>query len=285
MITPRCSVCRWTNTGCLNIGELNRARWICHGCIKTTIEELEETVADLKRKPWPMSALLAFLNTFVHTRYYFNRGDKDQFIANLERDASNAGYPVKWNGKKFLAFGSYRGWIFGRFIITRMLQSQSAPIVDRGTTTALRGTQKVTFKTIVIRPPLRQPRPVTALVLGWEDRIQTKLNLRQRWKLWFRLRVLGLCPLCNDDAPEVASCIVCCGRSFWTRGSVDDFDIKPEHEAKIRERYVHYCIKPWSDPLPWDIELSQGNSQPELPTFSEDGLKCACESVEPDNDP
>lgn len=36
-----CDTCHWTNTGCLNIGEGDKARWICHGCIKRTIDQFE----------------------------------------------------------------------------------------------------------------------------------------------------------------------------------------------------------------------------------------------------
>lgn len=34
-----CSFCNWTNVDLLNVGEFNKPRWICHGCIKRVVEE------------------------------------------------------------------------------------------------------------------------------------------------------------------------------------------------------------------------------------------------------
>lgn len=35
-----CQTCNWTNTGCLNVGESNQPKWICHGCIKRELDKL-----------------------------------------------------------------------------------------------------------------------------------------------------------------------------------------------------------------------------------------------------
>jgi len=34
-----CSICEWTNTGCWNLGEPGKPRWVCQGCSKRVVEK------------------------------------------------------------------------------------------------------------------------------------------------------------------------------------------------------------------------------------------------------
>lgn len=144
----------------------------------------------------------------------------------------------------------------GKLIISTMLQAQGAPIVDSATTHNEAG---CVWKGWAIRPPFFRHRPVLALVVGWRRTPKVKLTLLERWRLWIRLTLGGLCPLCNDDAPEVDRCPVCCNRAGAKRGHVDWMP-SGEEGAKIRARYLSYCLS--GDYLPWDLELSGGMPPP-----------------------
>lgn len=36
-----CQICKWTNVGCLNVGQHGQPRWVCHGCLTKAMELLE----------------------------------------------------------------------------------------------------------------------------------------------------------------------------------------------------------------------------------------------------
>ena len=42
-----CSVCNWTNVGCINLGEFGKPRWVCQGCCKRALEERDQLRIDL----------------------------------------------------------------------------------------------------------------------------------------------------------------------------------------------------------------------------------------------
>ena len=42
-----CSECEWSNTGLLNLGNKDSARWVCHGCCKRAIDERDQLKARL----------------------------------------------------------------------------------------------------------------------------------------------------------------------------------------------------------------------------------------------
>lgn len=43
----RCSSCKWTNVGLLNVGWFGNPKWICHSCITIAIKELSTIRAEL----------------------------------------------------------------------------------------------------------------------------------------------------------------------------------------------------------------------------------------------
>ena len=44
-----CCICRWTNTGLMNLGEFGKPRWVCHGCCKRILDAVEKIHAAAKR--------------------------------------------------------------------------------------------------------------------------------------------------------------------------------------------------------------------------------------------
>lgn len=43
-----CSVCNWTNDGCLNVGDYGKPKWICHGCIKRSLDTLQSKLTEVE---------------------------------------------------------------------------------------------------------------------------------------------------------------------------------------------------------------------------------------------
>lgn len=42
-----CSVCNWTNHGCLNVGNHGKPKWMCHGCIKRSLDTLQSKLTEM----------------------------------------------------------------------------------------------------------------------------------------------------------------------------------------------------------------------------------------------
>jgi hypothetical protein len=42
-----CSVCNWTNVGCVNLGEFGKPHWVCQSCCKTALEKRDRLHVEL----------------------------------------------------------------------------------------------------------------------------------------------------------------------------------------------------------------------------------------------
>lgn len=169
-----CEVCKWSNCNVFRYTFGDKQVLMCPGCVQRELQKQAQLIADcteiiirrdneivdLKRKPWPMAALIAFLNTFIWT---VPEGSREDACRSLERDCAKAKYPVKWDGRRFNAWGR-RSWIIGKLCIGSCLQGQGARIVDRCTSHTVDG---IAFGGWCIRPPFTKHRPVRSLVLTW----------------------------------------------------------------------------------------------------------------------
>lgn len=41
-VGPKCGVCKWTNCGCINVGNQGGPEWVCHGCLKREHDEVKK---------------------------------------------------------------------------------------------------------------------------------------------------------------------------------------------------------------------------------------------------
>lgn len=168
-------------------------------------------------------------------------------------------------------------WIFGPLLLTTMAHSEGARLIDRGWSTTEDGRK---FDILAVRL-FSEKLPGTALVIGWEGRSKPKmtLNWREKLRLLWRLGAWHHCPACNDDAPAVDSCIVCCGRAQWLRGNTER-SWKPTNEERetLTHRYFRYCTT--GTTLDWDPELSYGHPPPPPRSLQQD-MCAAAEAIVP----
>lgn len=150
-------------------------------------------------------------------------------------------------------------WILGRLVLTTTTQAQGAPLIDRGTTRSVEPNRL--FNSLVIRVPFTRHRPTKAIVVGWEERPRTDLTWRQWLRVHWRLGIWQHCPACNDDAPAIDRCMVCCGRADWAKYDGRDWRPSLEECTKLTHRYFLYCVRPARE-LEWDRQLSYAHDCP-----------------------
>jgi len=62
-----CSLCKWTNTGLLNLGEPGEPRMVCHGCCKRMYNALEDITFLTVRQRRPGGGSIV-INDLGHAR-------------------------------------------------------------------------------------------------------------------------------------------------------------------------------------------------------------------------
>jgi len=77
----------------------------------------------------------------------------------------------------------------------------------------------------------------------------------------WRLKLWGHCPNCNDDAPELDGCMVCCGRTHGVRDQFRDWAPTKQEKELMADRWEQWCAKGTIAPE-WDYTLANGYPHP-----------------------